>query len=274
MIDIYEWWKEKKEKESYIRTEYEFPTYGLRGFPLQLKNNDQFKPNELNNLSIRAAWMNLFLLGCLHTMGRTQPEQHRDFIHKCQNKGWIDVFADSQIKAEKWINVLEEYCEEDDDEYKQWMKQFITIFRLSRWLKEYAEAFLSIKNKTQKFDLNSITMPKTNQDFQGTGINAPSIKRELGIGACFIIRELIRKKIIDNSYAYEHCYVPVKRVRNIFGSLGCYVSEKADIYDSKSIYNFLAKNLEGKDFTFDLCFDIPFLIIADDKDLKSRFFNT
>jgi sugar-specific transcriptional regulator TrmB len=39
------------------------------------------------------------------------------------------------------------------------------------------------------------------------------------MGAWFIMRELVRKGVIENEHAHQHCYVPVKRVRTLIQRL-------------------------------------------------------
>ncbi len=83
---------------------------------------DRFSPRELAD---RREWMTFFLIGALHTMGRTQPEQHREFLRRCERKGWLDVFADSKHDARRWMQVLEEYLDDPSGalDHYEWMNQ-------------------------------------------------------------------------------------------------------------------------------------------------------
>ena len=90
----------------------------------------------------------LFLLAHLHTMGRQRDEQHRGFIDHCVQQGWWQIFAKTAPKerSDEWMGVLEQYVDAqvDRSEYEQWMNRFPVIYKLSCWLDDYQEAFLSI----------------------------------------------------------------------------------------------------------------------------------
>jgi hypothetical protein len=215
----------------------------------------------------RREWMSLLLLGSLHTMGRTQPEQHRDFLRLCETKGWLDVFADRQHDARRWMEVLEQYLDVryDSQHYYQWMKQFVGVFQLSRWLPEYVESFLSVNRYEQPFSLNSLLAPRTNPRFSGGGPDAPPMIRTLGIGSSFVLRELTRSGVISGPYVHPHCYVPVRRVCAVLEDLGC--SPLASLTNgdrSKAIHAFLAEHIGQEQAIFGGAFDLPLLALADD----------
>lgn len=71
--------------------------------------------------------MTVFLLGLMHTMGRTQYEQHRSFLVRCDQRGWLDMFAASGRDPVSWMRFVEEYVDEqiEDNVFLQWMKQFV-----------------------------------------------------------------------------------------------------------------------------------------------------
>jgi hypothetical protein len=269
--DIYSWWS--LEGNEWI-SKYErrvYPQKYLECLPNLCKDSNVIR----GDVGSRKNWLVLLLLGALHTMGRTNLEQHRSFIDISEINGWLDVFASPTRVSENWIRVVEEYLDKQVEEsrFYEWMKQFVSIFGISRWLEEYVELFLSINQMHQRFSLDQILRSRASDLFQGGGIEAPPLSRILGIGSCFVIRELVRYGIITNKLAYRYCYVPVGRVRDLLSKLGCYGLDlginRWEI--SPQIYNFLKKNLGEEKATFEKTFDLPLLAVAENIDLQYSF---
>jgi len=153
------------------------------------------------------------------------------------------------------------------------MKQLIGLFIISRRLNEYVDAFLAINHIKDPFSLNQITRPRASEIFQGGGPDAPPISGILGMGAWFIIRELVRKGVIENEHAHQHCYVPVKRVRTLIQRLnGPSLENLSKEEQSIQIYKFLVNHLGAESATFQNTFDIPFQMIAMNESLQMKFF--
>lgn len=142
---------------------------------------------------------------------------------------------------------------------------------------DYAESWLSIQHQSTTFSLDHVLNTATSHIHTGGGINAPRLSRTLGIGANFILRELVRNKILTSASAIvssEHCFVPHLRVRKLFNKLGMRLDEEyADISQSKEIYKFIANFLGNDKATFDGSFDIPFQIISRDIELEQQLFS-
>jgi hypothetical protein len=269
LSDIYSWWSQKKDS---LIQEYNNLIYP-EGTVL-VPSEDGLR----RNVESRKKWLKLFLLGALQSIGRSKLQQHREFILKCEREGWLDVFCDPEQRAEQWMAVLEKYLEDESEDVKfyQWMKQFVSIFQLSKWLPEYAEAFLAINHIPNRFDLTSILKPRTNPAFQGGGPDAPPITRTLGIGAHFVIRELVRNGIVKNENAGRHCFMPTQMIRSLFEELGCdgIGSHHYDRWSTSGvIFEFVRSRLGAEKATFCNCFDIPFRFICTKPELQIKFFH-
>ncbi len=261
---IDKWWA--NEKQDWI-ADYEKQTYP-DAFNLNLEEDD------LGRID-RKSWMVLFTLSHFHTMGRQKGVQHKGFIQKCIKKGWWDTFSKEkpEQRADEWIGVLEEYINEqvEESEYEIWMNRFPALYKFSKWLEDYKEAFCSIERMSGPVDISGILKPRVNPQFQGGGISAPPIEKSLGLGACFILRELKRKQIINGQTADPFCYVPVKRVRHFLMDLGCNdILDNGSIDNSKIIHKFLCDNLGQEDVTFSNCFDIPLQILTEKEHLLGK----
>ena len=103
----------------------------------------------------------------------------------------------------------------------------------------------------------------------------PPLSRVLGLGSCFVVRELIRLNVLSTEHAIQHCYVPVKRVRDVFQRLGC---EGLDLQVqrwemSSYLHRFAVRHIGTDRATFMNDFDIPFQFLAEDDELNHRFFH-
>ncbi len=264
---IHSWWINTKETHL---ADYESRTYP-EGVPLNLAEDG------LGNID-RKSWLILFSLAHFHTIGRQQSIQHKGFIEKCLQKGWWDIFSreNPEGRSDEWMGVLEEYIDEQVDlsEYEIWMNRFPAIYKFSRWLEDYKDAFLSIERVQSLSSISGVLKTRVNANFQGGGVSAPPIEKSLGIGACFTLRELKRKQIINGSQAVPFCYVPAKRTREFCEKIGCQgISENGGIENSKAIHRFLCSNLGEAHAEFSNCYDIPLQVAAENEQVLWMILN-
>jgi len=267
LMRVYDWWEAEG---SFYLQEYETQVYPRGEPPVRRKDFYERGDNE------RRGWLTLLLLGCSHTMGRTRPGQHRHFLLLCEERGWFQVFADPASRAEDWIAVLEQYLEEQvqDAVYYQWMKQFISIYQVAKYLNEYVGCLLDIdRYPPGRLNIDEIVEPLTSSVQQHGGYEAPSLKRALGIGLCFVLREMRRLGLISDPRVNEFCYVPAQRVRDMFvEDLGCKeLAFENKTSASKMIHDFLVEHLGTEMATFHCSFDLPFLTLVDNDDLRTRY---
>ncbi len=264
---IHAWWEDQR---TWRLAEYErqvFPNGRLR-----------FLINGDDPQARRKDWVILFLLGLTHTMGRTQAEAHRGFLRQCDRDGRLDMIASSERDPGRWMTWIDDYLDRQIDESKflQWMKQFVGIYQVSLHLDDYIEAFLAVERFKSPFPLTQVSNTKSSSAHQGGGISAPPLSRVLGMGQCFILRELIRQKVLSNPLAHRHCYVPVGRVRRMLLAMGCdgLLNQHLPWEWSSTIHTFLRDKLGSTDAaTFHGDFDIPLQVVAEDRDLQARFFS-
>ena len=262
---IWTWWSH--EGDHFVRrfNEQTYPD----GKPPRLDGD--FSPQDTLQ---RRRWLSLLILASLHTMGRTTREQNCRFLSRCEDERWMDVFIDPGLPAERWMGVLDGYLgtSTHDIVSYHWMRQFVSIYQIARWLPDYVRSFLAIDKSEKPFDLDQATRPAVNPDFSGGGPSAPPLTRALGIGACFVVRELVRTRVLRSEFTYDHTYVAVRRVRYVFARLGMikFPAESASYRHSRRIRDFLLDHLEADKAHFNRCFDLPFLAIAEDPRLQRR----
>jgi hypothetical protein len=272
--EIYSWWSLGGNKWVSVYEERLYPGRYLKGLSTFCTDFREIK----SDTEARKNWLVLLFLGALHTMGRTKPGQHREFIKNCEDQGWLDIFASPGSVPEDWIRVLDEYFDKQVEEspYYEWMKQFIGIYGISRRIEDYADLFLDINKREERRLLDDILRSKASDRYQGGGTSAPPLSRILGMGTCFVVRELVRHGIITNKLAYRYCYVPVGRVRKLLSTLGCggldLSSNRWEI--SSAIYDFLKECLGEEKAIFQNAFDLPLLAVYEKEniDLQRKLF--
>ena len=242
--------------------EFEYRTY-LHGSPTHLLNDGADQ---------RRDWMTLFLLALFHIQGRAKPGQHRGFLSMCENNGWLSLFSSNDRDPESWMQFVENYLDQqvDDAAYLHWMRQFVGIFQLNRHLDDYIECFLAIDRIEEPFSLTHILNSKSSHLFQGGGFDAPPLSRQLGLGACFVVRELVRLRVLKSQFAHVHSFVPTRRVRNLFSQLGCSdLEQDHHRWEVSSLICQFVGDAIGEDRAcFGNDFDIPFQFIAEDSKLQ------
>jgi hypothetical protein len=263
---IHDWWSAEGPRA--IR-DYEARVYPNGGL--------QFLDHEVDEHAHqrRKDWVTLFLLGLTHTMGRTVAEQHRSFLRRCEQDGWLDMIASSERQPGSWMDWIDRFLDGqlDDSRFLQWMKQFVGIYQVSRHLDDYIEVLLTAQRFDHPFELTQLTNTRASAAFQAGGVSAPPLSRILGMGQCFVLRELFRHRVLSNPHAHPHCFVPVARVRRMLVDLGCddLVGNQQPWEWSRVIYTFLQQHLRDA-ATFGGAFDIPLQVVADDASLQMRFF--
>ena len=221
----------------------------------------------------RSEWLILFARAAFFRAGRATDGQHRGFIEMSQRHGFWLVYSaeDPKSRADEWMGVLEQFCDDqvDTDTWEHWMRFFPHLYKLSRGLEDFAELFLRLNDERENYDLNLVLTSRADSGQSGGGISAPP--PSLGIGACFVVRELLRFGKLDSRSAHRHAFVPSRGVRELLIRLGLRVDNIADVAISGQIYDELARYLGHDRATFSRAFDIPFQIIAANSDLEKSF---
>lgn len=216
------------------------------------------------DLTARKEWMRLLMTGSLHTMGISQPSEYGNFVGLCRQRGWLDVFADPRITPDRWLNVLDDFLDPAVRymKYHRAMQRFICFYQAARHLRDYAYCFDDMNREGDFGTLSQVLRPRENSRHSGGGSDAPPLTQALGIGACFVVRELVCGGFVRNPAAHRYCYVPVRRIVRLLIGMGC-----AELKDSTLerwelsavIYEFLCKHLGPQGATFGGDFDLPLL---------------
>ncbi|MBK3732776.1 hypothetical protein GAY29_06560 [Azospirillum brasilense] len=263
---IWDWWQTERERWT---AWYESEAYPDGAPPQSLAT-----PETADG---RRDWLVLLALGSLMRMGRTQRGQHRRFIEICEKRGWWDVFAgvDPRDGADRWLDVLENFADlqVQDETFAFWMREFATIHRFARWLPVYAQIFLRLGARREAFDLSVVLAPRADPALTGAGgVDAPPISRSLGLGACFVVRELNRLDLVTGPLTHPYCFAPTASVRRLLERFGFSLSdgEGGPFAQSRAIHEFLVSHLGPDRATFAGDFDLPLVVLADYRNVETQ----
>jgi hypothetical protein len=213
----------------------------------------------------------------MHTIGypstRFWDGQNRNFLELFVRKNWLDRLA--SVQNDNCIQILDEYLADpvEQPKYFEWMKQFVSFYQSGKWLQQYVWAFQEADKATSPRSIWSILNSRANPELTGSGLDAPPLDRALGLGGCFVIRELKRAGFLTNPYLDKHCYTPKARIRALMRSCGCTFTEAvADASWSASIHDFLVSKLGAERARFLGAYDLPFEILANNDRARADLF--
>src|SRR5262249_38073260 len=113
---VYEWWMRRRGE---LVTEYERRRYPDGSGPTGLPRSWEERPD------VRRKWLSVFVLGALHTVGRTSEHQDRGFLQLLHQNGWLREFAEATDpgRLERWMLVLKSYLDRQRQQmpYALWM---------------------------------------------------------------------------------------------------------------------------------------------------------
>ena len=212
-------------------------------------------------------WLALLVLGACQSLGRTQDAQHRSFLELAHEKSWWDVFLRPDDDR-AWMGVLRAWQDEaiDSLEYRPWISLFPSIYQFSRHLDSYRALFTSIERRPKHlYDPSRVRAPRADDAFSGAGTQFDVPPLPLGIGFHWVLRELVRLRVLDASHVYPDCYVPARRILDLLRPLGLQVDDGSDAAaKSREIHDLLDEydRSDPANPHFHLSFDIPFRHIA------------
>ncbi|GGR71703.1 hypothetical protein GCM10008959_36690 [Deinococcus seoulensis] len=211
---------------------------------------------------LRRRWTSLLILGSLQTLGRGRA-QHATFLAMCERQGWLDVFSNPDAGDDMWMGIVHGFLAGAVDRFRyyHWMRQFVAIRQVSRWLREYALTLLEA-DKFPQVTYDQLLAPRTNPLLQGTDLDAPPLQEALGIGGVFVVRELLRQRVLTNPALAPLAYVPGQRVRALVEALSGTRLPKGHGDAARSIHEYLVGELGPERATFLGDYDLPLLILA------------
>jgi hypothetical protein len=216
----------------------------------------------------RRRWIALLLLAMMQGLGRggRHGEQHRGFLELCDDRGWVDRYADSTDDA-KWIVFIDDFVRDRLGHipyFHAFRQGFVGARVAARWLEDHLEVFRQMGNRPTEFNLLQALRPGSDPHLSGSGIYAPPLAQVLGcVGASFLIREMVRGGFFaEPRYVIPHCYAPTRAIRRLLSAMGCPgMADSDDRWGQpRLIHNFLKSHLDDPTFGGD--YDIPLWVFS------------
>ena len=274
LTKVHRWWMDQRQHELplYVQGVYpeEFCSAGLA---------------DVDGGIDSAAWFTMFALACFRSFGRPQDETHRNFIHLGWQAGWWTELAHSEPPAsdQPWLARLERWSAPDrlDEPYHQWQRTLVDLYTIARGMTVYVELIRKFPGFVKKHGLASLDVilrPGESKLAQELGLDAAPIRRALGIGANWLIRELARKGVYNLDEARlvgPCCWAPTKRVRELLTALDPDLHLTAHYDVSPRIHKFVTCHVGADLASFGGDFDLPLQIVTrtQHRALLNQWFN-
>ncbi len=207
---IHAWWMASGtgEREAYAR----------RAYP------ESFSPSRLRESDDRSAWFTMFALACYQSLGRTQDEQHRGFIAPGISEGWWQDLARSRPPADvqPWLARLEHWSvpEALEQDFLLWKRTLVDLYTVARHLDTYIFVFRNLPRIIRErgpVSLRDAHKPTYWPVMAPTGLDAAPLDRSMGIGANWLLRELVCYGVYDSGdedVIAPYCWASTRRVRD------------------------------------------------------------
>ena len=251
--EIHDWWTRVGPSE---REKYDRRVYPAGFLPAQLRPEGN-----------RVGWFTMFALACFQSLGRAQDEQHRGFIDRGWDEGWWQELAESTPpnEVQPWIDLLERWSAPNQfgQRFLPWRRTFGELYTFVRRLEDYILLFRrlpSVVRNKGPVSVDDVLQPAYSPAFRELGLEAAPLDSSLRIGVSWLFRELSRHRVYDAGDAAlmaPYCWAPTQRVREFLQELGA-----ADCNDSRSIHNFVKKQIGDERARFTGDFDLPLQLRA------------
>lgn len=262
---ILEWWEDEAERTMVI------DKYERNVWPEWLRRSDIADGLHRNS---EDHWLALLVLGACRGLGRTQDQQHRNFLDLAHLKEWWDVFK-VPAQPEAWMEVLESWQDGALEKlaYPQWMSLFPAIYQLSRYWMVYARMLKSAGQRPASEHLvTRLFEPLGDETLTGAGTHFEAPPAPLGMGRHWVLRELVRLEVVSGEHLFPHCWVPSEQVLKLLERFGLVRDEGLENPNkARAIFDFMARVSDTENPHLHLAFDIPLRHVARNEDLRRRF---
>ncbi len=262
---LVEWWDDATERKAVIAAyeKHVWPEWlrrdGLAG-RLQADSEDD--------------WLALLVLGACRSLGRTNDDQHRNFLELAHRKGWWGVFR-APDDADAWMGVLRDWHDTALAKltYPHWMSLFPAIYQLSRYRAVYVRLLKSAGRRPESISsVTHLLAPRVDEALTGAGTHFDAPPAPLNMGLHWVLRELVRLEVVTGEHLFPYCWVPSEQVLDFLRPLGLRSEESlSNPEKARAIFNFLASKLGTETPNLHCAFDIPLRHVALNAELRRRF---
>ena len=262
---LLEWWDDAAVRDEVIAD------YEKRAWPEWLRRDDISACLQAGSVD---HWLALLVLGACQSLGRAQEHHHRRFLELAHEHGWWHTFKDpDDIGA--WMQMLRNWQDEALDRltYPRWMSLFPAIYQLSRYREVYVRLLKSAGLRPEgMYQITRLLAPRVDEALTGAGTHFDAPPAPLNMGLHWVLRELVRLRVLDGEHLFPDCWVPSELVLNLLRLLGLDLEAGASNSDkAHGVFDFLACELEMVSPNLHRGFDIPLRHVGSNAGLRRRF---
>lgn len=276
MKRISAWWREDGRAQARAYEERTYPANHPAGLPWW--GTDEW--SRQTHPSAGSDWLLLFADSSLVALGLNRIGRNRTFLEQLDQLEIADALVAEPIDPVKIVSSLDAYFHNAAQTLRAGgtfqFRQFLPIYGFGRFLSTYHETIRHLdRHGTRSGDFASLLSPNSVISLQGSGLRAADLGSSIGMGRCQLLRELYRRGRITNPAGHPYAYVPIRKVRRLFGQLFG-VNPGKGIAASVEMSTKLTSLGEtmNSDPTFGLCFDLPLQILAENPRLRDRVLKT
>jgi hypothetical protein len=276
MKRISAWWLEDGRAQARGYEERTYPANHPAGLPWW--GTDEW--SRQTHPSAGSDWLLLFADSSLVALGLNRIGRNRAFLEQLDQLEIADALVAEPIDPVKIVSSLDAYFHNAAQTLRAGgtfqFRQFLPIYGFGRFLSIYHETIRHLdRHGTKSGDFASLLSPNSVISLQGSGLRAADLGSSIGMGRCQLLRELYRRGRITNPAGHPYAYVPIRKVRRLFGQLFG-VNPGKGIAASVEMSTKLTSLGEtmNSDPTFGLCFDLPLQILAENPKLRDRVLKT
>ena len=267
-LRVYEWWEQDQD---YIVADYEEKMYPP-GFLGELPWPDEDEWDEKGDPSPQARWLLLFIHAALVPLGFNMIGRDQSFSKFLLSSNLLEVFANVSNEPEKLLPAIDQYLDRfiHDTQFHFQMRQFITFYAAGKNLVLLLQSLREAERAETYGAFNMVFSPRASSILTGTGIEAPPLTGMLGMGSCYLLRELYRLGRLSNPLGYPFAFTPIRKVRRLCAQLFGTSEKSSGATSSIIIFSELDRlgKIHGKDATFSHCFDLPFQFLAENPAMR------
>ena len=262
---LVEWWD-----DSAVRGEV-IAAYEKRAWPEWLRRDGVSACLQAGSVD---HWLALLVLGACQSLGRAQDHHHRHFLELAQENGWWDTFKDPDDIG-PWMQMLRAWQDEALDQltYPRWMSLFPTIYQLSRYRDVYVRLLRSAELRPEgMYQITRLLTPRVDEALRGAGTQFDAPPAPLNMGLHWVLRELVRLRVLHGEHLFPDCWVPSELVLNLLRPLGLESEAGAsNSQKARDLFDFLASELKTTSPNLHRTFDIPLRHVDSNSELRRRF---
>lgn len=270
---VSDWWKQEQKKWV---AQYEAKTYPA-GFPGTLYWPGEDAWDNESVPSAQSRWLLLFVHAALVPLGFNKIGRDQSFSQFLLSKNLLQVFAKASSEPMALLSAIDQYLDQfiSETQFHFQMRQFITFYAVGKNLEAILLSLREAERAQSADAFHLVFRPRANSILTGTGIEAPPLTGMLGMGSCYLLRELYRIGRLRNPRGHSFAFTPIRKVRQLCAQL--FGTREASLGASSSQEIFskldtLGKTL-GLDATFGHCFDLPFQFLAENRGLRREVLN-